>query len=127
MKAALALIFFTCIAGSNLGLSCFTRTRYYAIKPMVSNAINNLLGNLFGHLPSIFSSFLSKMSKPLTEMDHHLLNHGISTVMSSLVGSRFIEITSQLANVVSVAQGVISTTIANLTSVASKFMLKRHV
>jgi len=105
-------------------------------KPLLAQAASGLLGQLmgslsgliggriFGDLSAMFSSFLSEVTKPLAAIGQQLLNQGLSAVVGSLSGSRFLgdffnQITSQFAGAIATAQGVIATTVDNLTSAAS--------
>ncbi|CAF1064736.1 unnamed protein product [Adineta steineri] len=106
------------------------------VTPMLTQAASGLLGNLmaslqgliggriFGDISAMFTDFLSQITTPLAGIGQALLNQGLSAVLSSMAGSRFLgdfmsQITSQMTAAVSAAQNVISTAVSGLSGVLS--------
>ncbi|CAF1150325.1 unnamed protein product [Adineta steineri] len=104
-------------------------------KPLLVQAASGLLGQLtgllggrmFGDLQTMFTDFLGQITTSLLAIGQSLLNQGLSAVIGQLAGSRFLgdfmsQITSQFASAIATAQGVVSSTVASLTGVASSLL-----
>jgi len=108
-------------------------------KPLLAQAAQGLLGQLmgslsglmggriFGDLQAMFTDFLGQISTPLLAIGQNLLNQGLSAVVGSLAGSRFLgdfmsQISSSMAAAVATAQGVISQTVSSLSGVLSNIV-----
>ncbi|CAF1274892.1 unnamed protein product [Adineta steineri] len=108
-------------------------------KPLLAQAASGLLGQLmgsltgllggriFGDLQAMFTDFLGQITTPLLAIGQNLLNQGLSAVVGSLAGSRFLgdfmsQISSQMAAAVATAQGVISQTVSSLSGVLSNIV-----
>ncbi|CAF1490995.1 unnamed protein product [Adineta steineri] len=187
MKAAIALIFFACVAGSMAtdargqmldqllsqgqvvmqstmsilqahlstiasqalgqltGLLASIGGRFdmsamlATFQPLLAQAANALLGQLmgslsgliggriFGDISAMFTDFLGQITTPLLAIGQNLLSQGLSAVVGSLAGSRFLgdfmsQISSSMAAAVATAQGVISQTVSSLSGVLSNIV-----
>ncbi|CAF4355146.1 unnamed protein product, partial [Adineta steineri] len=100
-------------------------------QPLLASAAQGLLGQLmgslqgllggriFGDISAMFTDFLGQITTPLLAIGQTLLNQGLSAVVGSLAGSRFLgdfmsQISSSMAAAVATAQGVISQTVSSL-------------
>ncbi|CAF1419878.1 unnamed protein product, partial [Adineta steineri] len=187
MKAAIALIFFACVAGSmatdargqmldqllsqgqvvmqstmsilqahlstivsqalgqltgllaSIGGRFDISTIFAQFQPLLASAAQGLLdqlmgslsglmgGRIFGDISAMFTEFLGQITTPLLAIGQTLLNQGLSAVVGSLAGSRFLgdfmsQISSSMAAAVATAQGVISQTVSSLGGVLSNIV-----
>merc|ERR1711939_941543 len=145
MKAAIALIFFACFAGSMANplveglvgqgqaiISAVVTNLHSQIQNIITGALGQLTGVLGGiiggtarlDLSGIFGDFLSQIQGAVTGIGQRLLNQGLAAVLGGLGGSRGIGdflagISQQIGAVVSGAQGAISGALGGLVD-ASK-------
>jgi len=107
------------------------------VQPFIDQAMQGLMSQLTGGLTtligggraaldvkSIFSEWLASLTGQVTAIGQHLLNQGLGAVLGSLGGSRGLNdlwaaLTQQLSGAVSIAQGVLSGALGNLSTIGA--------
>jgi hypothetical protein len=111
-------------------------------KPIVSGLLNQVLVQVLGSIQgliggrasidigAILSGFLAEIHGAVTGLGQHFLNQGLAAVLGglgSLGGSRgisdiFASLSQQISSAVTVAQGVLSGAVSNLTALGSSLL-----
>merc|ERR1711972_924088 len=148
MKAALALIFFACVAGSMAVdargefLNQLVQQGQVVAQGVLSQVQNQILGlvqQALGQLSAliggrasinigeIFNGFLQQITTPLLGIGQNLLNQGLAAVLGGLTGSRgisdiFASLSQQVSGVVSAAQSALSGALGSLSALGSNIL-----
>ncbi|CAF1059548.1 unnamed protein product [Rotaria sordida] len=135
MKAALALIFFACVAGS---MASSDRDQFFGQlvqegQVMANTVFTYLQNQIFGRasvdLGAIFSGFLSEISGAVQGLGQHFLNQGLAAVLGGLgslggrsFGEMFAGLSQQIGAAVSAAQGMLQGVVGGLSALGSNLL-----
>ncbi|CAF1480524.1 unnamed protein product [Rotaria sp. Silwood1] len=99
---------------------------------LIGNAIGSVIQGFLGGPPSrgfvdlagVFHAFLQQIKEAITQMGQQILSQGLAAALSSFGGSRgfgdiFATLQQQIANAVTVAQGVLQGALGNLSALGS--------